>query len=198
MTRWTQLLDGSGLPDRATIGGKAWSIARMASLGLDVPPAFVIGTPACNAYLEVGGFPAGLEDEIASGIAWLEEQTGRNFGTGGKRLLLSIRSGAAISMPGMMDTVLNLGIDEAGEAALAAETGLPEFAADTQRRFRELYSAIVLKTPDDPDAAIPADVHSQLLGAVQAVFDSWNTRRARRYREHNGIAHDLGLSLIHI
>jgi pyruvate,orthophosphate dikinase len=195
MTRWTQLLDGSGLPDRAVIGGKAWSIARMASLGLDVPPAFVIGTPACNAYLEVGGFPAGLKDEIASGIAWLEEQTGRNFGTGGKRLLLSIRSGAAISMPGMMDTVLNLGIDQAGEAALAAETGLPEFAADTQRRFRELYSAIVLKAPDDPDAAIPADVNSQLLGAVQAVFDSWNTRRARRYRDHNGIAHDLGTAV---
>jgi pyruvate,orthophosphate dikinase len=195
MARWTQLLDGSGLPDRAVIGGKAWSIARMASLGLDVPPAFVIGTPACNAYLEVGGFPAGLEDEIASGIAWLEEQTGRNFGTGGKRLLLSIRSGAAISMPGMMDTVLNLGIDEAGEAALAAETGLPEFAADTQRRFRELYSAIVLKAPDDPDAAIPDDVNSQLLGSVQAVFDSWNTRRARRYREHNGIAHDLGTAV---
>ncbi len=195
MSRWTVLLDGSGLPDRALVGGKAWSIARMAALGLDVPPAFVIGTPACNAYLEAGGFPPGLEDEIAAGLMWLEAQTGRSFGAGDKRLLLSIRSGAAISMPGMMDTVLNLGIDDAGEAALAAETGLPLFAADTQRRFRELYSAIVLKTPDDPDAPIPSDVRSQLLGAVQAVFDSWNTRRARRYRDHHGITHDLGTAV---
>ncbi len=195
MTGWTTLLDGSGLPDRAEIGGKAWSIARMAALGLDVPPAFVIGTSACNAYLAAGGFPSGLEEEIGAGLAWLEAQTGRSFGTGEKRLLLSIRSGAAISMPGMMDTVLNLGIDDEGEAALAAETGLPLFAADTKRRFRELYSAIVLKAPDDPDAPIPLDVRSQLLGAVQAVFDSWNTRRARRYREHNGIAHDLGTAV---
>lgn len=195
MARWTVLLDGSGLPDRALVGGKAWSIARMAALGLDVPPAFVIGTAACNAYLEAGGFPDALEDEISAGLAWLEAQTGRSFGSGNKRLLLSIRSGAAISMPGMMDTVLNLGIDTDGEAALAAETGLPEFAADTRRRFRELYSAIVLKAPDDPDAAIPADVRAQLIGAVQAVFDSWNTRRARRYREHNGIAHDLGTAV---
>jgi pyruvate, orthophosphate dikinase len=192
MTCWTTLLDSSCLPDRAEIGGKAWSIARMASLGLDVPPAFVIGTRACKAYLEAGGFPSGLEDEIEAGLTWLEAQTGRSFGHGDKRLLLSIRSGAAISMPGMMDTVLNLGIDAAGESALAAETGLAEFAADTQRRFVELYSAIVLK---DGDAPIPLDVRSQLLGAVQAVFDSWNTRRARRYRDHNSIDHDLGTAV---
>ncbi len=192
MTDWTVLLGGRGLPDRAVIGGKAWSIARMAALGLDVPPAFVIGTPACNAYLEADKFPPGLEAEIAAGVAWLEAQTGRSFGSGDKRLLLSIRSGAAISMPGMMDTVLNLGIDEEGEAALSAETGLPDFARDTQRRFRELYCAIVLKAAD---ADITGDVTSQLFAAVRSVFDSWNTRRARRYREHNGIAHDLGTAV---
>ncbi len=192
MTDWTVLLGGRGLPDRAVIGGKAWSIARMAALGLDVPPAFVIGTPACNAYLEADEFPPGLEAEIAAGVAWLEAQTGRSFGSGDKRLLLSIRSGAVISMPGMMDTVLNLGIDEEGEAALAAETGLPDFARDTQRRFRELYRAIVLKAAD---AEITGDVTSQLFAAVRSVFDSWNTRRARRYREHNGIAHDLGTAV---
>ncbi len=192
MTDWTVLLGGRGLPDRAVIGGKAWSIARMAALGLDVPPAFVIGTPACNAYLEADKFPPGLEAEIAAGVAWLEAQTGRSFGSGDKRLLLSIRSGAAISMPGMMDTVLNLGIDEEGEAALSAETGLPDFARDTQRRFRELYRAIVLKAAD---AEITGDVTSQLFAAVRSVFDSWNTRRARRYREHNGIAHDLGTAV---
>lgn len=212
MTRWTLHLDGSGLPDRALIGGKAWSVARMAALGLDVPPAFVITTQACLAYLDNGAMPEGLEDEIAAGLAWLEERTGRTFGTGDKRLLLSIRSGAAISMPGMMDTVLNLGIDDAGEAALGAETGLAGFARDTHRRFLELFSSIVLKAPvelereADPAAwraqvasasgeEVPGDVRGQLLAAVRAVFDSWNTRRARRYREHNNIPHDMGTAV---
>ena len=212
MPRWTLHLDGSGMPDRALIGGKAWSVARMAALGLDVPPAFVITTQACLAYLENGAMPGGLEDEIATGLAWLEEQTGRTFGTGDKRLLLSIRSGAAVSMPGMMDTVLNLGIDDGGEAALGAETGLPGFARDTHRRFVELFAAIVLKAPvelarDAHPAAwraevaraagteLPADVRSQLLDAVRAVFDSWNTRRARRYRDHNAIPHDMGTAV---
>lgn len=211
MAQWTLLLDGGTLPDRSLIGGKAWSVARMAALGLDVPPAFVITTKACLAYLEHGDFPQGLEAEITSGLAWLQQQTGRNFGNGDKRLLLSIRSGAAVSMPGMMDTVLNLGIDDAGEAALAGETGLADFARDTHRRFLELYSAIVFKLPVElaadeypahwreeigrAGAEIPGDVHAQLLGAVRAVFDSWNTRRARRYRDHNGIAHDMGTAV---
>ena len=211
MSRWTILLDGSGLPDRGTIGGKAWSIARMAALGLDVPPAFVITTGACLAYLEGGSFPEGLLAEIEAGLAWLEQRTGRGFGNGERRLLLSIRSGAAVSMPGMMDTVLNLGIDDGGEAALAAETGLPDFARDTHRRFLELYSAIVLKVPMELDAkappsewragitaaggSLPGDVRAQLLGAVQAVFDSWNTRRARRYRDHHNIPHDMGTAV---
>ncbi|MES2492903.1 MAG: pyruvate, phosphate dikinase [Pseudomonadota bacterium] len=212
MAHWTLRLDGSGLPDRALIGGKAWSVARMAALGLDVPPAFVITTQACLAYLENGTMPDGLEDEIAAGLAWLEEQTGRSFGTGDKRLLLSIRSGAAVSMPGMMDTVLNLGIDDAGEAALAAETGLAGFARDTHRRFLELFAGIVLKAPvelerDAEPAAwraevaraagteLPSDVRGQLLGAVRAVFDSWNTRRAKRYREHHNIPHDMGTAV---
>lgn len=211
VSRWVLHLDGGSLPDRKLIGGKAWSVARMAALGLNVPPAFVITTEACLSYLAEGGFPAGLQDEITAGLAWLEAQTGRSFGGGEKRLLLSVRSGAAISMPGMMDTVLNLGIDDTGEAALAAETGLPGFARDTHRRFLELYSAIVLKAPvelahDGEPAAwraevnkaggeVPADGRAQLLGAVQAVFDSWNTRRARRYREHNNIPHDLGTAV---
>lgn len=214
-TNWTLQLDAASLagtlPDRALVGGKAWSVARMAALGLDVPPAFVITTKACLATLENGDFPAGLEDEIAAGLAWLEERTARTFARGERRLLLSIRSGAAISMPGMMDTVLNLGIDEEGEAALAAETGLPRFARDTHRRFLELYSAIVAKAPVELEpeapvaawresianagAALPGDGRAQILGAVRAVFDSWNTRRARRYREHHGIAHDLGTAV---
>ena len=203
---WTVLLDGSGVPTKEAVGGKAWSIARMRSLGLPVPPAFVIGTKACLAFLDGADFPEGSIEEIDEGLRWLEMQTGRGFGHGDKRLLLSVRSGAAISMPGMMDTVLNLGIDDAGEAALAAESGQPAFARDTHRRFLELYGSIVLKTHAelDPEAdpaawreaiAAPANVRDQLHGAVRAVFESWNTRRARRYREHNGIPHDLGTAV---
>ncbi|MBL8648917.1 MAG: pyruvate, phosphate dikinase [Sphingopyxis sp.] len=211
MSGWTIRLDGSTLPTKEAAGGKAWSIARMRGLGLPVPPAFVIGTKACLAYLDSGDFPAGLVEEIDAGLAWLEGETERGFGAGDKRLLLSVRSGAAISMPGMMDTVLNLGIDDDGEGALAAETGLPEFARDTHRRFLELYASIVLKAPvelaadSEPAAwrgaveaaggAVPANVRDQLLATVRAVFESWNTRRARRYREHNNIPHDLGTAV---
>lgn len=211
MSAWTIRLDGSELPTKEAAGGKAWSIARMRGLGLPVPPAFVIGTKACLAYLDSGDFPAGLTQEIDAGLAWLEGQTGRGFGAGDKRLLLSVRSGAAISMPGMMDTVLNLGIDDAGESALAGETALPSFARDTHRRFLELYASIVLKAPVELETGgepagwratiaaaggpVPADVRDQLLATVRAVFESWNTRRARRYREHNNIPHDLGTAV---
>jgi pyruvate,orthophosphate dikinase len=211
VSAWTIRLDGSELPTKEAAGGKAWSIARMRGLGLPVPPAFVIGTKACLAFLESGDFPAGLVEEIDAGLAWLEGESGRTFGNGDKRLLLSVRSGAAISMPGMMDTVLNLGIDDAGEAALAGETGLPGFARDTHRRFLELYASIVLKAPVELEAdgepaawratveaaggPVPPDVRDQLLATVRAVFESWNTRRARRYREHNNIPHDLGTAV---
>ena len=190
--RWTILLDGGSLPDRNLIGGKAWSVARIRQLGLPVPPAFVITTKACLAYLDQGRLPDGLAEEIADDLSWLEGETGRQFGSAEKPLLLSIRSGSAVSMPGMMDTVLNLGIDERAEAALARETGLPEFAADTHRRFIELYRSIVLK---DEEAELPHNIRDQLHNAVRAVFDSWNTRRARRYREHHDIAHDLGTAV---
>ena len=143
---WTVRLDGADLPERALVGGKAWSIARMLALGLNVPPAFVVTTRACAAY-QNGDLPEGLEAEIAEGLAWLEAGSGRRFGAGPAPLLLSVRSGAAISMPGMMDTVLNLGITDATEAALAAETGQPAFARDTHRRFLELYAGIVLISP---------------------------------------------------
>ena len=208
--RYLLALDGSALPRRELIGGKAWSVARMLSLGLPVPPAVVITTAACCAYLDTGSVPAELAAEIDGAITWLEEATARQFG-GAKPLLVSVRSGAAVSMPGMMDTVLNLGINDATEAALAAEAGNPTFARDTHRRFLELYASIVLKATladtshHDPAAlraeiaaqgeAVPADPRAQLLAAVNAVFDSWNSRRARRYRQHHGIADSLGTAV---
>jgi len=213
MNRWILRLDGTSLPDRSLIGGKAWSIARMLSLGLNVPPAFVVTAQACNNYLSLGTMPEGIAEEIEQNVAWLEKRTGRRFGEGSRRLLLSVRSGAAVSMPGMMDTVLNLGIDDEGEAVLAAETERPAFARDTHRRFHELFAAIVLKTPVerlDPEATadqwraairaaagedMPASPREQLHAAIRAVFESWNTRRAKRYRQHHAIPDDLGTAV---
>ncbi|TAM12275.1 MAG: pyruvate, phosphate dikinase [Nevskiaceae bacterium] len=213
MSHWTLHLGEGPLPDRALIGGKAWSIARMSELGLPVPPAFVITTHACNAYQTGSAFPPGLEEEVAAGITWLEAKTGRTFGYGPAPLLVSVRSGAAISMPGMMDTVLNTGITPATEAALAAETGAAAFAHDVHRRYFELYAHIVLKAsgvefaadgmPESWNAAllaasgkqVPTDARACLHAAIRAVFESWNSRRARRYRQHNGIADDLGTAV---
>jgi pyruvate,orthophosphate dikinase len=174
--------------DPALVGNKAASLAAMAALGLPVPPAFVVTTRACGAFLEEGSLPRGLERELDAGIADLEAATGRRFGTGPLPLLLSVRSGAAISMPGMMDTVLNLGICAEAEAALAAETGLPTFARDTRDRFEALFTQIVGTAP-------PVDPRAQLLAAVRAVFESWNSRRARRWRDHQGIPHTLGTAV---
>ncbi|MGD0188313.1 MAG: pyruvate, phosphate dikinase [Roseiarcus sp.] len=210
---WTLGLDGGEAPSRELIGGKAWSVARMQTLGLTVPPAFVVTTRACAAYLSGAALPDGLEEEISAGIAWLEIRTQRRFGHGPRPLLVSVRSGAPISMPGMMDTVLNLGINDVTEAALAAECDDPQFARDTHRRFLDLYGHIVLKTGDlglavgeDParwraaiagvvGAPAPEDATEQLRGAVRAVFESWNSRRARRYRQHHGIPDTLGTAV---
>ena len=143
---WTLGLDGEGSPSRDLIGGKAWSVARMQALGLSVPPAFVVTTAACRAYLASGLEPPGLEAEIDAALIWLEAKTGRAFGGGPHPLLVSVRSGAPISMPGMMDTVLNLGANDVTEAALAAECGDPAFARNTHKRFLDLYSHIVLRS----------------------------------------------------
>ncbi|MEQ8495367.1 MAG: pyruvate, phosphate dikinase, partial [Gammaproteobacteria bacterium] len=186
-----------------------WSVVRMQSLGLPVPPAVVVTTDACRAYLEAGHFPDGLDAELDAAVAWLEQATGRTLGGSDKPLLVSVRSGAAISMPGMMDTVLNLGIDATTEAALAAESGDARFARDTHRRFLELYAAIVLKATldasDDPQAilgaieaqglSVPATPREQLRAAVEAVFASWNSRRAKRYRKHHDIPDTLGTAV---
>lgn len=207
------MLDGAEPPSRALVGGKAWSIAHIRALDLPVPPAFVITTEACIAYLETGKFPIGLDDEIIAGMSWLGQHTKRSFGHGSSPLLVSVRSGAPVSMPGMMDTVLNLGISDETEVALARECGDADFARDTHRRFLHLYGEIVLKAqlprlPADETPAqwrdairrasgseIPGDVVEQLRSAIHAVFESWNSRRARRYRDHVGISHSLGTAV---
>jgi pyruvate, orthophosphate dikinase len=111
VNRWTVRVDGSIVPDPQEIGGKAASIARMRAHGLRVPSAFVVTTAACRALLVSGEMPADVWTETEAGIAWLEAETGRSFGGSSRPLLVAVRSGAAVSMPGMMDTVLDLGIN---------------------------------------------------------------------------------------
>jgi len=207
------LASGASAP-RERIGNKAYSVARMAALGLRVPPAFVITTDACKAYFEAGEkLPGGLMAEVRARVGELEQRLDRTFARGPRPLLLSVRSGAPISMPGMMDTVLNLGIDDGVEAALAAESGAPGFARDTHRRFLEMFARIVLRAtlPDLPadqgpgrwreivekaaGRPCPSDPWESLELAIAAVFASFHSRRARKYREHNGIAHDMGTAV---
>ena len=208
------ILDGASLPDRQLVGGKAWSVARMQSLGLPVPPAFVLTTAACREYLSNGG--ALTEPMLASvrtGIAHIEATTGRKIGCSQRPLLVSVRSGAPVSMPGMMDTVLNLGINDDTELALAKETGSATFARDSHRRFCEMFARIVMRSsmealPPDAEPAqwrqmiadscqreMPTDPFEQLTLAINAIFDSWNGRRAKRYREHHGIDHAMGTAV---
>lgn len=200
-------------PARELVGGKAWSLWRMSDLGLRVPPAFVITTRSCADYFEQGRtLGDALFDQIAAGITHLEERTGRTFGRGEHPLLVSVRSGAAVSMPGMMDTILNLGINADTEQALATETGHADFAADVHRRFCALYGKLVAGCLDDledlPDtesvvaaiteetgATMPSDPMVALREAISAVFDSSRSRRAKAYRAHYGIPDDLGTAV---
>ena len=187
MSRSTVLLDGSPAPGRETIGGKASSIARMRALGLRVPPAFVVTTEACRAFFERKSLADGVWAEIEAGVRFLESETGRRFGAQERPLLVSVRSGAAVSMPGMMDTVLDLGMNDTSEAALAAESGDAAFAADTRERFEVLFRRLVLRG----EGEVPSDPYEQLRSAVVAVFESSRSRRARAYRKKHALADDM-------
>jgi len=183
------VLEGDPDGDRALLGGKAWGIQRMLSLGVPVPPAFVITTVACvRARAADGTVPDDVLAALPGAMAHLERRTGRSFGGGDAPMLVSVRSGAAVSMPGMMDTILNLGMSDEVQVAIAAETGDEAFAADTRRRFTEQYAEIVGRdAPEDP--------WEQLHGAVAAVFASWDSRRAVAYRRDRGIDDDAGTAV---
>ena len=124
------------------LGGKGAGLAEMSKLGLPVPPGFTITTDVCLAYFELDGeWPTELPSQLTAAIETLEQSSGREFGSLSSPLLVSVRSGAPVSMPGMMDTVLNLGLNDKTVEALAAETGNPRFAYDTYRRFVKMFGA---------------------------------------------------------
>jgi pyruvate, orthophosphate dikinase len=169
--------------ERALVGGKALSINQMRTMKLPVPPAFVLTTDCCADVIANGGeLTETVLASLREGIRRLEEEHDRKLGGGdGKRpLLISVRSGGARSMPGMMDTVLNLGINDEVEAVLAGITNDPAFAADTHRRYREQFVRVVGEEAS-------GDPWSDLVSAAAAVFRSWNSPRALSYRKHHGI-----------
>jgi pyruvate,orthophosphate dikinase len=218
------------------LGGKGANLAEMTNLGLPVPPGFTITTEACNAYMAAGDkLPAGLMDEVAAARAALESKMGKTLGDATDPLLVSVRSGAPFSMPGMMDTVLNLGLNDESVKGLARQTNNERFAYDSYRRFVQMFGKIVLDvsgelfeealhdlvdargvrvetelSPEDLAGLVetfkgivkreagvdfPTDPTDQLRYAIEAVFKSWNGKRARDYRKFEGIADDLGTAV---
>ena len=221
---------------RALLGGKGAGLADMTRAGVPVPPGFTVTTAACNAYLAEGNkFPAGMWEQELAAMKETEKLTGKKFGDPNNPLLVSCRSGAKFSMPGMMDTVLNIGMNDATAESLAKMTGDPRFVFDSYRRLVEMFGSVVLGIPDEAfehplaeykakkgykldtemtaedwkaitetfKAVIkrekgfdfPQDPYEQLRLATEAVFGSWNGKRAVDYRNAAGIAHDLGTAV---
>ncbi|GAC1321937.1 MAG: pyruvate, phosphate dikinase [Chloroflexota bacterium] len=146
--KWVYLFDEGNASMRDLLGGKGAGVAEMTQAGLPVPPGFTITTAACNAYLAGGGeFPKGLWEQALEAMQSIEAKTGRSFGNRANPLLVSVRSGAKFSMPGMMDTVLNLGLNDETTEGLAEQTGNARFAYDAYRRFIQMFGKIVLDVP---------------------------------------------------
>jgi pyruvate,orthophosphate dikinase len=174
---------------RSLLGGKAANLGVMArDLGLPVPPGFVITTKTCRRFLATG-WPPGLDEELLQGMRGLEASLGRRFGNADDPLLVSVRSGAPVSMPGMMDTILDLGLDDATTAGLARVTGDEVFARSCRERFEASFRSIVGVVD------VPSDPWAQLRLAIEAVFRSWDSDRARTYRQKEGIPDDLGTAV---
>src|SRR4051795_12341287 len=143
MSRLVFDFDEPSAGGRELLGGKGIGLAEMTLMGLPVPAGFTITTDACRAYMQAGDLPDGLEEEVAEHVRRLEEKTGKRFGDAGDPLLVSVRSGAAVSMPGMMDTILNLGLNDEATEGLAARTGNERFARDSYRRLIQMYGEVV-------------------------------------------------------
>jgi pyruvate,orthophosphate dikinase len=236
MTKYVYDFEEGSKEQKYLLGGKGANLAEMTILGLPVPPGFTITTEACNAYMQLdNAFPEGLLAEVETALQRLQEKMGKQLGDPVDPLLVSVRSGAPFSMPGMMDTVLNLGLNDDSVGGLARQTGNERFAYDSYRRFVQMFAKIVLDVPGDlfedelhdllesrkltneteldRDAlaglvatfktivrkeagiAFPDDPKEQLRHAIEAVFKSWNGRRARDYRRMEKIPDDLGTAV---
>ena len=220
---------------RELLGGKGANLAEMTNIGLPVPQGFTITTEACTQYYEDGGISEEIQAEINEYIVKMEEITGKKFGDKENPLLVSVRSGARASMPGMMDTILNLGLNETVVETIAAKSGNPRWAWDCYRRFIQMYSDVVMEvgkkyfeelidemkekkgvTQDvelDADdlkelasqfkaeykskigTDFPSDPKEQLMGAIKAVFRSWDNPRANVYRRDNDIPFSWGTAV---
>ncbi len=187
------LLNGDAIQPRELLGNKGHGIAAMRRQNLPVPPAFCITTEVGLRYLaESGAAMDAIWDDVLDRMRWLEAETSRTFGRGPRPLLVSVRSGATHSMPGMMDTILDLGMNDAVEQALAAHGGR-EFARDTRRRFTTMYQRIV---GAGGQRSVPADPYEQLRAGIKAVFASWGSPRAVAYRAHYGIDEQSGTAVV--
>lgn len=173
---------------RELLGGKGANLAEMTALGLAVPPGFTITTDACRVVLDTG-WPEVLDELIDEQLGLLGEQLGRRYGDPAAPLLVSVRSGAPVSMPGMLDTVLNLGLNQATQDGLARQTGDEQFARDCRRRLEDMYRSTV--GVDE----VPQDPGVQLRQSVEAVFRSWEGPRARSYRRREAIADSMGTAV---
>jgi len=234
-TRWVYALADGNAKMKDLLGGKGANLAEMTALRLPIPPGFIVTTKACNAFLAAKGFPPGLLSQVAAALRRIEVQTGKRFGDARNPLLVSCRSGAKFSMPGMMDTVLNIGMNDEVVEGLAELTGDRRFALDAYRRLLQMFGTVVMGVADEPFEAVlaqwrarrdvandaelqpddlaaivaafkaivrkesgrdfPTDPMTQLTLAIEAVFSSWNGKRAIDYRNAAGIAHDLGTAV---
>ncbi|MCL1594369.1 MAG: pyruvate, phosphate dikinase [Actinomycetia bacterium] len=221
---------------RGLLGGKGANLADMTRLGIPVPPGFTITSRACNAYLDTGGgLPPELSGQTSKALAWLEEETGKQLGDAVDPLLVSCRSGAKFSMPGMMDTVLNIGLNSEIVDSMITGGKDARFILDSYRRLIQMFGTVVLDVPDEPfqetlrearrkdnvtsdselsagvlsyvidsfmarledttGRPLPPDPQTQLSMATEAVFRSWNGRRAKDYRKASHIPDSLGTAV---
>ena len=237
---WVYEFSQGNKDQKDLLGGKGANLAEMTTLGLPVPPGFTISTETCRAYLALaadgeGGDPEGLAEEVTAHLATLEEAMDKRLGDADDPLLVSVRSGAKFSMPGMMETVLNVGLNDTSVGGLAARSEDERFALDSYRRLLQMFGGTVLDVSSelfsdaldeakrgkgtesdlDLDADdlrglvetykaiikeqtgrdFPQDPREQLDLAIRAVFDSWNTDRARLYRRQERIPEDLGTAV---
>jgi len=231
-----ELVNGNWEEVRGLLGGKGANLGEMMRIGIPVPPGFTVTTLACKAYLDAGGtFPQGLWEQVLKGLGAIEDETGKKFGAPENPLLISCRSGAKFSMPGMMDTVLNIGLNNDTVKGMIALTDDSRFAYDAYRRFIQMFGSVVMGIPGDSfediitearnkkgaanDAQLtagdwkrvadefkslyrhhthhtfPEDPYTQLKSAIEAVFKSWNGKRAIAYRNAAKIKHDLGTAV---